>query len=338
MKDQITEFKSLFDSPNEPNENAKPTTAAETAVTLAAIRVDAILKDATPELLNAIAREVMKRRLVDHMDTAAKLTGIDYETERETFIKNAGHTSSYHTRRTYRTAIVKLEQYADTLNKNPLELTTKDADNFIYDQRASGAASATVRVMTAALSSFYSFLERRHDAIRNPFRGTKARPRQKAARNLDIPDADEVKTIIEALPPKQRTAVAMMAYRGLRCGALPELDIWGGKFKTFTKGEERSGTFSPEILAAIRSAGLNGKKPFEGTNANAIERNLNYHIGKLYKVGKIRARYSAHDFRHFYAVTEYRKDHDIYRVSKLLHHSGIAITETYLRGLGEMED
>jgi len=38
-----------------------------------------------------------------------------------------------------------------------------------------------------------------------------------------------------------------------------------------------------------------------------------------------------------YAVNQYRQTGDIRRVSKLLGHSGIAVTERYLRGLGEID-
>ena len=49
----------------------------------------------------------------------------------------------------------------------------------------------------------------------------------------------------------------------------------------------------------------------------------------MYLAGKIKA----HDFRHYFAATEYQKDHDIYRVSKLLNHASIAVTETYLKSI-----
>ena len=45
------------------------------------------------------------------------------------------------------------------------------------------------------------------------------------------------------------------------------------------------------------------------------------------------AAYSAHDFRHYFAVSEYLKDKDIYKLSKLLDHSNISVTEGYLKGL-----
>jgi integrase len=68
--------------------------------------------------------------------------------------------------------------------------------------------------------------------------------------------------------------------------------------------------------------------------AAAIEGRIAYHIDKLYQKGIIAARYSCHDFRHFFAVHEYKKNKDIFRLSKLLNHAGIQITQTYLKSLG----
>jgi len=41
--------------------------------------------------------------------------------------------------------------------------------------------------------------------------------------------------------------------------------------------------------------------------------------------------------RHFFAVTEYKKDFDIHRVSKLLNHASIQVTEHYLKSIGEID-
>ena len=71
--------------------------------------------------------------------------------------------------------------------------------------------------------------------------------------------------------------------------------------------------------------------------AEQLQHVITYEIGKAYKAGKIRFPFSPHKLRHFYAVNEYRKTGDIRRVSKLLGHSGIAITERYLRGIGEID-
>jgi site-specific recombinase XerD len=316
----------------------RPASYGGAAKILANMDAEAILQNAPPKLLEAVAKAVMARRLTDRLDAAAKLAGIDYFTEKETFLNNAGRTQSRHTRRTYANALGKLEAYATRAKIKTLELTPAQADNFIYEQKAGGASAATVRATVAAASSFFAFLERRRvGAVANPFRGTKARPSKRSTRRMDIPTTEEVKIILESLPPKQSAAVAVMAGRGLRCGALPELSVKGDRFSTYTKGKTFKGSLSADVLEAVKRAGLELRKPFADTTANALERNVGYHVGKLRKAGKINAAYSCHDFRHFFAVTEYRKDKDLRRVCKLLGHSGISITETYLQGLGEVE-
>jgi integrase len=213
-------------------------------------------------------------------------------------------------------------------------LSPARADNFIYYQKAAGGAAATVRLAAAAASSFYSFLHRRHPAIDNPFRGSKARPRERAARPLAIPTAAEVKTIIRGLPPVWAAAVSIMATLGLRCGALPGLSIKGDRYFSHSKGKDISGTVTPEIIEHIRIAGLSLRDPFAGRTANSIEIMIAYYIKKLCKSGKIRGLYSCHDFRHFAAVREYSRDKDILRVRDFLDHSSVAITERYLRSIG----
>ncbi|MDR0473752.1 MAG: site-specific integrase, partial [Treponema sp.] len=100
--------------------------------------------------------------------------------------------------------------------------------------------------------------------------------------------------------------------------------------------------------SAIANAGLNEKKPFAwetrqrgkttgeftANSAGAIEKRIAYHINKLYSAGKIAACYSCHDFRHYFAVQEYNKNKDIFRLSKLLNHASIQITQIYLKSLG----
>jgi len=121
---------------------------------------------------------------------------------------------------------------------------------------------------------------------------------------------------------------------------LPTLELKAGKYhgkskgKALTEGQAAGITMPPAVIDAVKAAGLDVKKPFAWINANAIERRINYHIGKLYKAGKIGAAYSCHDFRHYFAVQEYKKDKDIVRVSKLLNHANVSITQNYLRGLG----
>jgi site-specific recombinase XerD len=280
------------------------------------------------------------------LETAQKMiavkgiAGIDWQSEKETFLSNAGRTNSVHTRTGYRAALSRLDVWAATRAINPLEMTPAQADDFIYAQKATGAAPATVRLTTAAASSFYSFLHRRHTAVENPFRGTKARPAKKAVRETAIPDAKEVTAIIAALPPMEAAAAAVMAYRGLRAGALPALSIAGRKFTGYSKGKDIDGELPQAALKAIQAAGLPFRSPFsapEGYKAanwtNTLEKRIVKVTKELHQAGKIKAAYSCHDLRHFYAATEYRKTHDIHRLCKLLDHASIQVTETYLKSI-----
>lgn len=288
----------------------------------------------TTEQLEQLARLVITQRLATELNTAVNLAGIDWAKERETYLTNAaGKTRSIHTQTAYRNALNRLETYMDRIKINPLELSPAQADDFIYAMQIEGRSAASIRLDSAACSSFFTWLERRHEGIKNPFRGTKARPAKCDTKKTEIPTLQEVKAIIAALPPMDSAAVSIMAYRGLRGGALPSMSIKGNKFTAHSKGKDIDGELPKKAIDAITRAGLDPKKPFTGFTANAIECRIKYHIGKLYKTGRIHASYSCHDLRHFYAVTEYRKDKDIYRLCRLLDHASIQVTETYLKSL-----
>ena len=206
----------------------------------------------------------------------------------------------------------------------------KEADDFIYSIPGSPNSK---RLIIAAISSFYSYLERRYSSIKNPIRGTKARPIGKAVKKLEIPDEADMAIILNELPDLERMAVYIMAYRGLRVGALNKLKIWGTSYQSYSKGKEIYGEFSNDILFNIKSSNFLDKSPFSEYSTNAIKLRIYRQTMKLFNRGRIKSAYSAHDFRHYFAISEYKNDKDIYKLSKLLDHSNIAITETYLKGL-----
>ena len=297
------------------------------------------LADLNPDQLEQIARMVMAQRLTQELNTAANLAGIDYGKEKAIFLDNAG--ASAHTRRGYQAAMTRLDAWASRHNINPLEMTAMQADDFVYSLRNGKSektgkenSPATVRLTAAAVSSFYTFLHRRHASVENPFRGTKARPKEKPVRELAVPSEKEVKTMLKELPPVEAAAVCIMAGLGLRAGALPTLEKRGDRYRGNSKGKDFYIDLAPEMTKRINAAGLDIKKPFANKTANGIELSVAYHIKKLFNAGTIGAAYSCHDFRHFAAAREYRKDHDIKRVKEFLKHSSISITERYLRSIG----
>jgi integrase len=228
-----------------------------------------------------------------------------------------------------------------TTQHKPLELTPAQADDFIYSLRneknektEKENSPATVRITVAAASSFYTFLHRRHNAVENPFRGSKARPKEKAVRELAVPSKEEVKAMLKELPLAEAAAVSVMAGLGFRVGALPTMEKRGERYRVSSKGKDFYTDLAPDMIKRITAAGLDVKKPFAGKTANSIELIVAYHIKKMHQAGKLAAAYSCHDFRHFAAVREYAKDHDIKRVRDFLNHSSISITERYLRSIG----
>jgi site-specific recombinase XerD len=286
--------------------------------------------------LEAVARAVVARRLTDDLGRRAELAKIDYAEERATFLAHASRTGSNHTARAYTSALLLLDAWAKRQGLEVLEMTPRNADDFAYALATEGRAPASIRRDIAAASSFFTFLERRHDFIRNPFRGTKARPTKKTTKDTAIPSPDEIVTILAALAEPYRAAAVVMASRGLRVGALPCLEIRAGRFHSVSKGKEIAGEMPEVAIKAISAAGLDHRTPFAGLSSSSIAVGFRYYVEKLYATDKIRACYSVHDLRHAFAVTEYSKDRDIYRLSKLLGHASIQVTEVYLRGLGEV--
>ena len=288
------------------------------------------LKDLNNEQLETIAKIVITQRLTKEMDEKANIADIDLSNEISLFIQQAGRTKSISTKAVYREAIAILTRWARKNKIDILLMTYAQADDFIYS--LSGAPKS-IRLKVAAVSSFYSFLERRHSAVKNPIRGTKARPQDKTVKNLEIPTDEEMPIILDSLPDYEKLAVAVMAYRGLRVGALFRLKIWNNGYTTVSKGKEIYGEFSDDIMSMIKNSPLNNKSPFGDYSTGALKVRIIRATKKLFKAGLINAPYSAHDFRHYFAVSEYKKDKDIYKLSKMLDHSNIAITQNYLKSI-----
>lgn len=291
------------------------------------------LADLSADQLETIARVVLGQRLARDLDRKADLAGIDYPAERAAFLAQA---QSPHTARAYASALDRLDDFAARRGISVLELKAKDADDFAQELAASGRASASVRRDIAAASAFLTFLARRHDRLVNPFRGSKARPKKQASRAFAYPSEEEIATILDALPPDARAAASIMASRGLRVGALPSLTIRAGRFSARSKGKDISGAMPSEAIEEIKRAGLDSRQPFASTSETKLADAIRKRTARLAEEGKLVAAYSAHDFRHAFAVREYRKDYDIYRLSKLLGHASIQVTESYLKGLGEL--
>jgi integrase len=149
----------------------------------------------------------------------------------------------------------------------------------------------------------------------------------------EVPTLEEIEVIREAVAPAIQAAITVMVEHGLRVGSLPSLTIRAGRYAAISKGKEISGAISEVSINVIKKAGLDAKKPFAGLSKDAVRNAFKYAAGKLAKAKKLNAPYSVHDIRHYFAIVEYRKDNDIYRLKTLLGHASIQVTENYLRGI-----
>jgi site-specific recombinase XerD len=288
------------------------------------------LKDLTSEQLEQIAKIVITQNLTNELNLKSKIANIDYRKERDIFLMTSSKTGSEHTQSSYLKSLIVLEKYTKKNDINILIMTPGQIDDFIHSLKGS---PNSIRLTVAGISAFYSYLERRYSVIKNPIRGTKARPGVKAVKEIEVPTDIELFTILNELPELEKMAVYIMAYRGLRVGALANLKVWGNKYQSYSKGKNIYGEFPADVIVNIKGSNLFNKSPFETLTTNALKLRIYRQTTKLYQAGKINAAYSAHDFRHYFAITEYQKDKDIYKLSKLLDHTNIAVTETYLKSL-----
>ncbi|NLG05533.1 MAG: site-specific integrase, partial [Clostridia bacterium] len=294
----------------------------------------------------------------------AKIAKLNYSDLKATFLTNA---KSVHTREAYILALSRLEMYLNMLGKSFAEISTLEADKFIQshflskplkkgglNMMAPDRASASIRRDASCIGAFYSFVQRiSNNEFANPFRGTRAKPVLQPVKELCVPSKEEISTILASkdVPRELRAAIAIMAYRGVRVGGLPSMNIdyTNQSFNTTSKGKLHNGfltdseTVGNTPVLKFFNVFEGKKKPFNSLTSPQIKMQVKYWMDKLHQKGVISSCYSCHDFRHHFAVAQYRGDYadanrggnkgDIYKLQKMLNHSSISITETYLKTL-----
>ncbi|WP_297246582.1 site-specific integrase [uncultured Brachyspira sp.] len=272
--------------------------------------------------------------ILDYMKEEQLIKQIDYETEKENFFKQCSKTKSNHTKRQYKNGLNKLEEYCKMNNKNILFIKAREADDFITEVNSSELSNLSIRALVSSCSSFFSFLERRYPFMKNPFRGTKTRPPVKNKKRLEVPTKKEIELIIKDISdPLIKVAIIFIMECGVRVGALPKLEIRNNKYYSYSKGKEVSGKVTDKVIKLLKQNNLSFNCPFKNKSSEVI-RNIFYRSSKrLYNQGKIKAAYSIHDIRHYFAVTLYKQTKDIELIRQALNHSSIAITGIYLKSL-----
>lgn len=270
--------------------------------------------------------------MLDYYKQEQLIKSINYEEEKEIFLKQC---KSWQTRQKYGQAINILEKYCEEKELDILFFKAKEADDFIMNIKTSKLSNLSIRLIVSACSSFFTFLHRRHPiAIENFFIGTKMRPPARNKKKIEVPSKKEIEKIIDNISDKAiKSAVVFICECGVRVGALPNLEIRKKKYYSFSKGKEVSGKINDKTINYLKKNKLDLKQPFKNKSSEVI-RNIFYRSSKrLYNRGFIKAKYSIHDVRHYFAIKLYKKTKDIELVRQALNHSNIAITGLYLRSL-----
>jgi len=297
------------------------------------------LHELSKEQIEKVARFALLTKYAETMKKDAEIIAADYQKQFNKFISIQ---KSEHTKKGYKRAFDCFAKYLLLTGiDNPLKTTPETADNFILWMETEKKAASTIRRNIAAISSFFSYIARYNENIRNPFKGTRLIPKREnkhlitneiPANNLKL-FKTEIKTITEAAPEPLKTMIVFMANRGLRAGAFSEMNIDGNRFYTKSKGKRIAGELPEICLDALNAAGLKKTLPFQGWTTGRISSAFQWIVTKLYNAGKIHYKYSPHDLRHYFALSEYTRTKDIYRLKELLNHANIGTTEIYLKGL-----
>ena len=231
---------------------------------------------------------------------------------------------SKHTRIAYRHAVQEYFNYSAQCGINPLDATHSHAVNYANYQRDKRAGTGS-NTHINSVSSFYNFLFNDGIVKKNPFYKIKRVAVSHEAKR--VISAEKIKAAIERARKRDQQhiadAILLLANTGLRVGALSSYKAVadGTRYRVWTKGKDHIG-YIPMNCRHI-TGGL-----WKGTNTQSIAR----------QIARYLCGYSAHDLRHFYAIQAYQATgYNIAKVSRLLGHANIAITTTYLKGLGAIE-
>jgi len=141
---------------------------------------------------------------------------------------------------------------------------------------------------------------------------------------------DALLTALEGVGDRDRLAVLLAAYAGLRRAEIASLhaDNIGAKMLTVTGkgGKTRRVPIHPMLEAPLRDAKERGGYLFRGADGwspvtpDAMGRRI---------ARALPGKWTAHSLRHYYAGNVYRASHDIRAVQQLLGHSSVATTQIY---------
>ena len=313
------------------------------------INTDALkLENYSPEEQIKYLNRAMERILTTEGEKVIKASAVDLDEQVRMWLKN---NRSEHTKNVYRRGLEQFFSYLEGIGIHPLTVSAETADGYVVylgDHYSAGG----VRTRVSACSSFYSRMYRYGHIERNPFRGVKLPKKIYKKATGGVMSDEELQEIIKRLQERMGSmgntvgevkrrkgamrlylAIHFMSTYGLRAGAVETIRLGEESFTYQTKGGK---TGKKDFLEVSKKMPLNwfDEKPLEGYHKKAMQEALRRLTGELYGEGKLREKYSCHDFRHYFSHKHYREHKDIVRLKEMLDHASIQVTDVYLQGIG----
>jgi len=186
---------------------------------------------------------------------------------------------------------------------------------------------ATKLSARASLKSYYRWAMESGRLEADPT--AKTRPIKMPPRAIKEAPQDALLTALEGAHERDRLAIMLAAYAGLRRAEIANLhaDQIGDRMLTVVGkgGKQRSIPIKSILEEPLRKVKERGGYAFPNVNGGPIGADaMGRRIARA-----LPGKWSAHSLRHYFAGSVYRASHDIRSVQQLLGHASIATTEIY---------
>ncbi len=283
-----------------------------------------------------ILKEIVKEEMINGAKKEIEKNSFDFEKISNDFLYSY---KSINTIKAYEKALKIFKDYADKKGIHILDFKAKQIDNFLIYLKDIEVSTNSKRLIIAGISKFFSQLVRWEFIEYNYFKGAKI-PKYETKRELRIPSDDDIIKLFDILETyknakgrgavkmrnnyfKLKTLLELFIRTGLRVGAIKTIKIKQNNIISgYSKGKKFELRINKELTSKLKKLEL----------SKITELQIQKSIEKLCKRAGTNI-FSPHDFRHYFAVEEYKKNKDIYKLKKLLNHSNISITENYLKAL-----
>jgi integrase len=310
-------------------------------------------------------RELRQDKVKGALAEAVKTAKFDRQQAVEDFLIDGRRGP--HTQVAYRLALNNLFAYADMMGIPLLQMGRAEANRFRKwlearpaKNRGGKLKANSQRLTLAAVSAFWKYLEVTGTVQTNPWAGL-ALP-QREFKHRYRPDGDEptvpvmndkeYEEILEELAARGRmkanTAgqkrmkdsarrlipfVRLLGETGLRLGDGLSMKLEDNGTASFmTKGGKvRVLKLSEKVMSQFKNG---PQRPFADWKHDSTGEAVARLCRVLHEEGRIRYAYTAHDFRHRFAMKVYKETRDVLAVQRALGHASLTVTQIYLQGLG----